>query len=150
FAGFAFTGVCSLSRCGSRLESDALPERRRVVDAAVADRPAHAADVPDRVERVGVEHDEVGTLAALDGPELAIELHGARGNDGRRLQRLDRRQPCLDVELDFAVEAVPGNTFVGAGDDRHAGIVERLHDPQAALEPRAGGLRVDARGAGVR
>ena len=59
-------------------------------------------------------------------------------------------KPGLDVQLDLAVDAVPGNAFVGADDDGHARIVQRLHDAQAALEARPRGRRVDARRAGVR
>src|SRR6478736_1350205 len=90
----------------SRLKPDALPQRGRVIDAAAADRPPHAADVADGVDRVGVEHDQVGTFAALDGAELSVQLHGPCRHDGRGLERLHRRHPRLDVQLDLAVNAV--------------------------------------------
>ena len=37
-----------------------------------------------RLERVRVQHDEIGALAALNRPELGVELHGPRRHDRRR------------------------------------------------------------------
>ena len=102
------------------------------------------------LERVRVQHDHVGALAFFNRAELGVQLHGARGHDGRRLQRLQRRESGLDVQLDLAMNAVPGNPFVGTGHDRHAGIVKRFDDAQAALEAGAGRGGVDAGSAGIR
>ena len=46
-------------------------------------------------------------------PEIGVQLHRARRHDRRRLQRLHRREPGFDVQLDLAVDAVAGDAFVG-------------------------------------
>ena len=102
------------------------PRVRGFEDASVRDDPAELADVGDLRERIGVQHDHVGALARFDRAGVLAESHRLRGHARRRFDRLHRRHAGLDVHLDRSQQAVAGQRAVGAGDDRHAGIEERL------------------------
>ncbi len=61
-------------------------------------------------------------LPASMVPESASRLHGAGGDDGGGSGWLHGRHAGLDVELEFAVEAVADEVGVAAGDDGDAGV----------------------------
>jgi hypothetical protein len=65
----------------------------------------HLSQVPDVFERVAVNKDQIRPLARLDGAGILVVAHCARGDDGRRLNRLKRRHPGLDVDLELTVQA---------------------------------------------
>ena len=69
-----------------------LVQRAGVVQAAVLHHVADAVRVPDAVERVGFEDDEVGQLARLDGAEVAVQADGLRSQRGGDAQRVVLRQ----------------------------------------------------------
>ena len=104
---------------------------------------ADLADVRDVVERVCVEHDEVGPLVRLERPDLRVELHARRGVAGRRSERLLRRQAGLDHhlqlhQLEIALESCR-RAGVGSHCDRHPGVGQFLEiairDLEAGLVP---------------
>ena len=66
-------------------------------------------------------------------PLSLLNLHGARRNDGRGLQRFHRREARLHVELDLAIDRKSRHRLIGSGDDGHAGAMQRADDLQVIL-----------------
>src|SRR5262249_36235423 len=65
---------------GGDVAQDAVEIRARVV-VTIGDHAGDRARVRDVVERVAIEDDEIGELAALDGPEVGGALEELRGFD---------------------------------------------------------------------
>ena len=58
-------------------------------------------------ERVAADECEVGDLAGLNRAEFVAEPERLRRVHRRRLQRLERRHPGVDVRLELDVQAEP-------------------------------------------
>ena len=102
-------------------ESRRRAQRIRVQQLAAEHHDARLAQVADALRRIAFDQHEVGHLADLDragGLVLADEL---RGHDGRRGQRLGRREAGLHVDLELVDQLDAG--AIGAGNDGHAGLV---------------------------
>ena len=67
-------------------------------------------------------------LPASTVPTSLIEPHHAGRNNCCGLNRFHRRESRLDVQLDFAVQAVAWNRLVRSGDDRNARFMQRADD----------------------
>lgn len=79
------------------------------VEPTIGDYGTDPLSVADVRERVGVEKDEIGELAGLDGAERVIEVQDARGVESGGLQGLQRRETGLDEPFELHVQADTGN-----------------------------------------
>src|SRR6202050_5528370 len=93
----------------SWLKPDTTPQLRAVVHRAVGDDEFYFANVVDGFQRIAVENDHIGSLARFHCADVLVEPHHAGWHNRCGLNRFHRRESGLDVELDFAVQAVPRN-----------------------------------------
>ena len=66
--------------------------------------------------RVGVEQDEIGQLARLDRPQVVETTEEARGVARGDDNRVGRRNPAFDQQLQFAVDR-RSRELIGPADD---------------------------------
>ena len=134
--------------CG-RLEPGGAPEIVRPVQHTVLHDEPHVLKIPDVLEGVLVQDNEVSALPHLDGPERPVEPHHFRGHGGGGTQRLHGRNPGGDVELHLTIDAQPGYALVRARHERHAGSMQRMEGAECSPHARVrrGGVhRGDAHG----
>src|SRR2546425_1421580 len=79
-----------------------------LVEPAVLHHVADRVGIVDVLERVGVEHDEIGELARLERTQVVLHAEGVRAVAGADLQYLVRRHPARRhrPELPMAAQAV--------------------------------------------
>ena len=75
-------------------------------------------------EWIAIDENEVGPLAGFDGTRIMIEMHGAGGNDGGGLYGFEWRESSLDIEFEFAQQAIAGQAGITAWHDGDAGFVQ--------------------------
>src|SRR5262245_19743634 len=73
-------------------------------DAASTKNDADAPDHGDRLERIPVEHDEIGELAGLDHADAGPFAQHVGRHARRGYQSLPRRQSRVDQELELAMK----------------------------------------------
>ena len=133
--------TCSLSRGEPR------------VDVSLRQPPPihHDAGDPRTVrdvrQRVGVEQDEIGSLAGGDRSDGRLRAEVDPDVGGPTLQRLVRRQPGGDDRAELAMRReprhVPGLRRVGSQRERDAAVVQRLDQfPAQRQQLLAIGLRI--------
>ena len=75
--------------------------------------PAHDARAPlevgDVLEGIGVQQDQIGTLAHRDGSSLSIHAQEAGDGEGPRVQHLGRRHPRSNHGGQLVKQGEPGN-----------------------------------------
>src|ERR1041385_1603575 len=127
--------------------SVAPPDRReellRIEANAVLEHDLDVLDVGDPGRRVALDHDQVGVLADGDAADAVLAAEVLRAVERRDLDRLDRREPALDQELDLALVAEAGEHAavagrIGAGDQEAAGGDERALERHVAAQPLGG------------
>src|ERR1041384_6544061 len=82
---------------------------------AVLEHDLDVLDVLDPGRRIALDHDEVGVLADRDAADPVLAAEVDRAVERRDLDRLDRREPGLDEELDLALVAEAGDDAAVAG-----------------------------------
>ncbi len=99
------------------------------IKASAAHHPLHGARVADVSQRIARDECKVGELPGFDRAQLVVDPERPRGVDGRRLQRLKRREARMHEGLEFEVQAesVGHERRIGAGENRSAGGDDRLH-----------------------
>ena len=139
-----------LGALATRLETSTVEEPIEV--GAQEELPAehhrmNPSTVRDLLERIGVEQEEIGMRRRSDEARRLFWSEVARRVEGRRLKSPERREPGLDEQGQFAVQAESRQTAlargVGAGEDLRSGSV---HSPNQLLlrpppETFAGALR---------
>jgi hypothetical protein len=55
-------------------------------------------------QRIGVQQEHITTLAHLEGTRFLLNTQSPGGDDRRCLERLQRREAGLDLELYFTME----------------------------------------------
>ena len=71
-----------------------------MVHGAVGDDVFDVAGVVDVGQRIGIEQDQVGSLALLDRSQFFVEAHDTGRNDGGGLDCFHGSESSLDVELE--------------------------------------------------
>src|SRR5215472_3295859 len=98
-------------------------QRVTVEELAVFHDVADAGGVVDIVERIFVEHDEIGELARLDGAEVLLEAHGFGASQGGGAQHIHVgsaagcERPHLPVIAESLELTVAANADLAAGPD---------------------------------
>src|SRR5262245_16187667 len=89
--------------------SDGLDQLRRIVADTLLEDCLDFADVSDLRGRVARQHDQVRLLPDRDRADLLCAAQVGRAVQGADLDRLERREPALDQQLDRALVRVAGN-----------------------------------------
>src|SRR5262249_60719595 len=103
-----------------------LCQRRGVIEAAVDHRPADVLRLPNVLQWIAVDHDDVRELAGLERADVAVHAEASRAVQGRAAERLERREASLREHPDLPVEAEAIALAVGARVDADGGLVELL------------------------
>src|SRR5262249_16884357 len=104
---------------------DGIEQLLRVVTDAVLEDDLDVLDVRDARRRVALDHDQVRVLPGRDRTDLPVAAEEDRAVQRRDPDRLDRREPGLDQQLDFPLIAEARD---------HAAIADRVgsREQQAA------------------
>src|ERR1700674_306850 len=124
-----------------RLEINALPEGRAIIEDAGLDDALRFADIRNIIEWICAENHQIGALAGFDGADLFLHPHRARGNERCGLQRFHGCETGFDVEFHFAMNAVAGHRLIGAHHDGNARAMHGCHRFERDSEPRFADLR---------
>ena len=124
-----------------RRESDAAPQRRRVVEHSISHDEFYRPDVVDVRERIRVQNEQVGALAGFHRADVIRHVHHACRHNRRRLQRLHRREAGINIELDLAIHGICRHRLIGPGDQRHAGAMQRPDQVEKQPHRAAGRIR---------
>src|SRR4051812_34516472 len=103
-----------------------LVKRLRVVQTAVDHHHPDALAVADILERVTIEHEQIGELALLERSQLRVEPEVLRAVDRGTPERLGVRHPALLEHPQFPVSAQPLELTVRAELDETTGIEDLL------------------------
>src|SRR5262249_42682645 len=98
---------------------------------------------------IRVQYDQVCPLTCFNGARLFVQFHHSGGHYRRGLDGFHGREPRLDVQLDFAMQAVSRDCLICAGNDRDARFVKCCEHVHPLIERRFCACRGTSGYAGV-
>src|SRR5215813_11254470 len=134
---------------GLRREPDALPELCAVVELARRHNKPCRSNVANGLKWIRVQYDQVCPLTCFNDARLFVQFQPSGGHYRRGLDGFHGREPRIDVQLDFAMQAVSRDCLICAGNDRDARFVKCCEHVHPLIERRFCACRGTSGYAGV-